>query len=110
MTATTTQHTTRLTELELLALRAIDNSEYGEYLDDAIWAWSIADHINASVSKRQIPGIVSSLSQKGLVVCNGDGKEGAVQMTDRGVAAYVSAVGQNNVRKEIRSMTEGGQP
>ena len=91
---------TNLTALELLALRAIDRSEYGEFLDEPIWAFSVADNIDKSVAKKSVPGIVSSLSKKGLVHCSGGGQpisrgapdDATISMSDKGIEVYTKAL------------------
>lgn len=91
---------TNLTALELAGLRAIDASEYGEFLLDEIWAFSVADNIDKSIAKKSVPGIVSSLSKKGLVRCSGGGQpisrgapdDATTAMTDKGVEVYTKAL------------------
>ena len=87
-----------LTENELEVLKAIDNSEYGDFLTDDIYAWSIADNIQ-HVNTGSIAGIVSSLNKKGLVVSRGLGDDAGVRITNDGVKVYVEEVGEVNVRK-----------
>lgn len=85
-------NTTNLTALELDVLKAIDASEYGDSLTDGVWSFSIAQNIRAGVAKRSIPGVVASLSKKGLVVVSGYGtSESYVTITDAGAAAYLKA-------------------
>jgi hypothetical protein len=90
-----------ITKLELEALRAIDNSEYGDSLGSDIWDWSVAQNIVEGTSPKSVPGILSSLSKKGLVICNGEGKEATVGMTDMGQLVYIASVGLNKVNKRI---------
>lgn len=91
----------KLTANEIAVLKAIDNSEYGDNLHDEIWTFSVAD--NCSLKPRSLPGIVSSLSKKKLVSCCGayDGDDATIGMTDAGIAAYVAAVGADNVKKIV---------
>ena len=91
----------KITKNELAALAAIDASEYGSYLSDEIWSFSIAD--NSELKPKSIPGIVASLSKKGLVVCGGSGREGdwkTCGMTPAGIAVYLAANGGKS-RKEV---------
>jgi|TARA_R110001606_G_scaffold151568_2_gene292072 hypothetical protein len=87
-----------LTENELEVLKAIDNSEYGDFLTDDIYAWSIADNIQ-NVTIGSVAGIVSSLNKKGLIVSRGTGDDAGVRITNEGVKVYVDKVGEVNVRK-----------
>jgi len=90
---------TKLTANELKVLRAADESEYCEYLCDPIWAWSIMDHAGFP-NKRSAGGVVSSLSKKGFLIADGTGDdEACITITEAGAAAYVEAVGAENVRK-----------
>ena len=88
---TTTNTTITLTANELTVLKAIDDSEYGCYLTDAIWSFSIAD--NCNLAPTSIPGVVSSLVKKGLVRCAGYGNDAEVRMTDIGAHEYIRANG-----------------
>jgi predicted MarR family transcription regulator len=73
--------TINLTDLEKLVLEGINNSDYGDDLGDPIWSWSI----NCTVKGKARSGVVSSLSQKGLVGSNGSGKDDTVWLTPIGV-------------------------
>ena len=93
-----------LTAKELEVLKAIDTSEYGDYLDDAIWSWALSDNVE-NVEPASLPGVVASLSKKGLIAVDSverHGDEATISMTDEGIAAYVEAVGAENVGKVIR--------
>lgn len=80
---------TTLTSNEYSVLKAIDTSEYGEYLQDDVWTWSAADY--AEPSGKAFSGTVSSLVQKGLVYVSGYGEDATIGMRDAGVDAYVAA-------------------
>jgi hypothetical protein len=85
----------KLTHLELSVLRAIDNSEYGsDSLTSPTWTFSVTDNMQADgATPKQLPGVISSLSKKGLVsICDEPGEE-SIGMTDAGAAAYILAVG-----------------
>jgi len=86
----------KLTHLELSVLRAIDCSEYGEDIADDVWTFSITDNMAADgATPKQLPGVISSLSKKGLVrICDVPGEE-TVGVTKAGAAAYIAAVGYN---------------
>jgi hypothetical protein len=89
---------TNLTALELMFLKAIDNSEYGDNLEDAVWFWSVAD--STTCDKKQLSGIVSSLVNKDLICTQDTGTdEHTVWFTDAGVDAYLTAVGISNKPK-----------
>lgn len=93
----------KLTALELAVLKAIDESEYGGDLTDLIWTFSVDDHLPASIKSTSIPGIVSSLVKKGLVVSSPAfmGDDATIGMTSAGAEAYIAAVGIENVKKYI---------
>lgn len=85
----------KLTKFELAVLTAIDNSEYGEYLLDEIWSFSVTQNMPEDGPKgRSISGVVSSLSKKGLVHCGGTwGQDMAtIGMTEAGVKLYVETI------------------
>ena len=86
----------KLTHLELSVLRAIDSSEYGEDLRDDVWTFTVTDNMQADgATPKQLPGVISSLSKKGLVrICDEPGEE-TVGMSKTGAAAYIAAVGFN---------------
>jgi DNA-binding MarR family transcriptional regulator len=86
----------KLTPKQLALLTAIDNSEYGDQLCDAVWTFSISD--NSDLAPKSVPGIIASLIQKGLVLSGGDGTdqdEYFVHMTEAGAAAYLAVVGKS---------------
>jgi len=91
---------TNLTTKELALLSAIDNSEYGDSLSDAVWTFSIEYTIDG-VDKPSLGGIFSSLVKKGLIGTQEDGDDSVVWMTDKGIEQYVAAVGEGNVFKII---------
>ncbi len=72
----------RLTELELKALKAIATSEYGEGVwINCIWGFE--------GKERQLGGLISSLSRKGVLNIVGGGTDDAyVVLTDEGKAAW----------------------
>jgi hypothetical protein len=77
-----------ITENERKVLQAIIASEYNDDKgDQEIWTFTIAYH--CTLAKRSIPGVVASLSKKGLVVCAAGAKkiEDTVRITDEGFAA-----------------------
>lgn len=94
-----------LTANELELLEAIDNSEYGCYLTDEVYYFTIED--NSALNAKSIPGILGSLVKKGLVNTsvldfNFNGKdvsEETVWITEPGANAYVAAKGAENVEK-----------
>lgn len=75
---------TNLTASEIEVLEAINNSDYGSELGDPIWSWDIADNCPNLVGK-QISGVVSSLSQKGLVGSCKDGNDSTTWLTPEGI-------------------------
>lgn len=92
-----------ITENEFKVLRAIDESEYGNMLTDAVWSWSITDH--CSLPARSIGGVVSSLRKKGLVYCGDVGTEDAATgMTDAGAERYAHICAMRSLKQS--KMTE----
>lgn len=71
-----------LTDLEKQVLEGINNSDYGEELGDVIWCGSERCSIS---NTKTISGIYSSLSKKGLIQVDKDGKESTVWLTDLGI-------------------------
>jgi len=87
-------NTIKITDNELAVLTAIDASEYGDNIHDAIWAWSIAQ--NCPLKATSIGGIVASLQKKGLVTTTDVGtRDAATAMTELGAREYVARVGYN---------------
>jgi hypothetical protein len=81
---------TNLTRMEKLVLTAIDNSDFGYSLQDAVWTFSL----EGCVPKASLGGVVSSLSKKGLILSldiYGE-DEATVEMTKTGVDIYISEV------------------
>lgn len=76
--------TINLTDLEKQVLEGINNSDYGSSLGAAVWS----SEINCAIAgTRQISGVVSSLSKKGLVTCDGKGLKETVRITPEGIEA-----------------------
>lgn len=89
----------KLTNYELAVLKAIDSSEYGDSLSDAIWMFSVWDNIDHSVVKNRssLSGIISSLVKKGYVRTDafegtGLNDDATIEMTMEGVDAYIAAI------------------
>lgn len=74
--------TNNLTDLEYAALHNLMHSDYD---GPAVWAWCATGGI---VTKSKVSGVVSSLSKKGLVVCDGHGQDATICVTDEGRATY----------------------
>lgn len=103
--------TTKITALETKVLRNIALNQYQptngsepELFDDTSAVWSSCldcgpEHIESS----SIPGVMSSLSKKGLVVCSGSLKaaDATVTLTRKGWDAYVE------IRKARALVTSG---
>ncbi len=92
----------KLTEKELEVLTAIDNDCYGDNICDAVWTWSVADELEMDAAS--FPGVVASLSKKGLVKAFQDRHaaaedESTLSITEAGFHAYVAEVGRENMRK-----------
>jgi hypothetical protein len=84
----------KLTEKELAVMKAIDASEYGDYLDDEIWTFSLEYNVPKGGPKgKEISGVCSSLKKKGLVRLSNTDDRDTIYMTDEGIKAYTSAVG-----------------
>lgn len=92
MRKSTTTKSVKITDMELQVLKAIDASEYGSELGDAVWTLTIAD--NSNLEGRAISGLLSSLRKKRLVsLGNSDGGD-TVEMTQLGMTVYSNAVGR----------------
>ena len=80
-----------LTTLERDVIKAIAENQYSDEPGDKIWSWAIEYHTKITL-KKQIPGVVSSLVKKGLVISiDGWGKDDdTVQLTEDGVKVYNS--------------------
>jgi hypothetical protein len=81
-----------ITEMETTVLLAIDNSEYGNFLGDMVWTFSL----EGSVPKKSLGGVLGSLSKKGLVDVNDWDDDGGavVNMTDLGMEVYTAQINQ----------------
>lgn len=93
-----------LTDKEFEVLFAIDASEYGDRLQDSVWAFTIADHA-PSITGKSISGAVASLAKKGYVWTNGTGSEQEIGITDAGVTAYLNDLylAGNTAKKAVRA-------
>ena len=91
---------TKLTQNEVAVLKGIDQSEYGEFLVDAVWTFSCTQH--SGLKARSVPPVIASLLKKGMVTTAGNGTEQTpyeIQMTKAGIEAYITAVGKISVKK-----------
>ena len=71
-------------------MKAIDDSEYGGWLEDEIWTFSVWDNVDKTmVNRKALSGIISSLNKKGYVVSEECGKESTIGMTKAGAKAYL---------------------
>lgn len=77
-----------LTKLEQNVLECIDHNEHGDYLDDAVWTWSVADNFKGDTN--QLSGVVASLVKKGFVTTAESDGDSCLAMTATGVAVYLS--------------------
>jgi DNA-binding MarR family transcriptional regulator len=82
---------TKLTTKELAVLRALDSSEYGSFLTDAVWSFTIAD--NSDLTPKSIPGICASLQKKGYTRHGESDGQKTIEMTKEGALAYIAANG-----------------
>jgi len=76
----------KLTELEKVVIRTLAKNEYSDDPGDPVWTFIIED--NTDLHSKQISGVVSSLTKKGLVDSNDDGKDSTVWLTENGVEEY----------------------
>lgn len=76
----------KLTEFEKIVVRVLAKNEYSDNLEDLIWTFIIED--NTNLHSKQISGIVSSLTKKGLVNSNSNGKDSTIWLTKNGVEEY----------------------
>ena len=92
---------TTLTEKELAVLKAIDMSEYGDNIMDAIWTWSVADNMDRDIiaNDSSLGGIIASLTKKGFVWSCEDGEDSSIEFTEDGFNAYIAEVGRENINK-----------
>ena len=76
----------KLTEFEKIVVRVLAENEYSDNLEDPVWTFIIED--NTNLHSKQISGIVSSLTKKGLVNSNDNGKDSTIWLTKNGVEEY----------------------
>ncbi len=91
-----------ITSKELAVLKAIDDSEYGDYLTDGIWTWSVSDNINSNIKRSSISGIISSLVKKDLVYSDDCNEDSTIKITAKGQELYINTIGKDNVCKPIQ--------
>jgi predicted transcriptional regulator len=77
----------KLTPNEVRVLQAIDASEYGDFLQDAVWTFSVTQE--CGVAAGSVAGVVSSLVKKGLLKASSEGADATLRMTDSGAQTYV---------------------
>ena len=75
-----------LTILEKNVIKAIAESEYNDTPDEPTWTFIIED--NTDLHSKQISGVVSSLTKKGLVNSIDDGDDSTIWLTKNGVKEY----------------------
>lgn len=76
-----------LTDLEKdVLVNGLYNNEYCNDPDSEIYVWanSIGYHCKGT-QERQLSGVISSLSKKEIVVCEGHGNESTVRVTKKGM-------------------------
>jgi hypothetical protein len=67
-----TAHTIELTDGEIAVLYALETSQYHDGQDpvgNPVWSTDL--HLDTTLPAKSVPGVVSSLSRKGLVECSG---------------------------------------
>jgi len=75
-----------LTENEIKVLNAICHNFYGDGPGDHIWSDSINDsHKPSGIEGKALSGVVSSLTQKGMVETGGDKKDATCWVTEAGM-------------------------
>ena len=85
-----------VTELELVAIRAIAESEYQQTdpTDPAVvdcHVWSSADYLSGfGLNPRSLPGVLSSLCKKGLTTHDDSDNNSTTALTAAGHAVYLS--------------------
>ena len=73
-----------LTILEKDVLQAVVNNDYSAgNPHGAGWSWAINDACEV-VQTKSFSGVVSSLSKKGVVICQGSGDDACISLTDLG--------------------------
>jgi hypothetical protein len=78
-----------VTENEFNMIMNIAENNFSNQPGDTIWANSLADGPNGEfINKLSFPGIISSLSKKGLVKTWGRGKDACVKLTEAGIEIY----------------------
>jgi hypothetical protein len=82
------------TELEKKLLINIAENQYQDGRDPEEMGpiWSNALDIGPmNIIGKQISGVASSLSKKGLVICDGEKEDSCIRLTKEGVTAYYEA-------------------
>lgn len=92
-----------LTTNEHFVLNAIDKSEYGDCLTDAVWTFTLADNMaDHGPTGNALSGTVSSLVQKGYLIArdckpssdmngNWNNDDSTVEITEAGVYALLES-------------------
>ena len=75
-----------LTEHEKTVVKIIAKNEYSDFPGDPVWTFVIEDFTD--LHSKQISGIVSSLTKKGLVGSFDEGKDSTIWLTKKGVEEY----------------------
>ena len=81
----------KLTDLETKMLQNIITNDFGEEPYHVIWAncWDCGKN-GRFVDGKVASGIISSLSKKGLVLCQGDGEDATIELTKLGQTLVAS--------------------
>lgn len=80
-----------LTKLEKVVIKVIAKNEYSDSPGDPVWTFIIED--DTDLHSKQISGVVSSLTKKGLVGSNDAGKDSTVWLTKKGIKEYYNIKG-----------------
>jgi len=75
-----------ITKLEKAVIAVIAKNEYSDSPEDPVWTFIIED--NTDLHNKQISGVVSSLTKKGLVNSIDDGKDSTIWLTKKGIEKY----------------------
>ena len=74
-----------LTTNEVRVLRALRTNFYGDEGEYATWANCVNDANEPSgLTGKTLSGVIASLSKKGLVDCEGAGRDATICLTDEG--------------------------
>jgi len=93
-----------ITKLEKDVIMIIAENEYNDTPEEQVWTFVINDF--TSLTGKQVSGVVSSLTKKGLVSSIDSGNDSTIWLTKYGLKEYSRIKGEKDKKAEERKKEE----